>query len=529
VRTLAALVCDAAALHPDRPAFETESEAVTYREMLERAGRIAAALGPGSENVPTLGAVFATRGAAAYVGIVGTLLSGAGYVPLNPRFPDERCATMLAQSTATSLVLEAALASRLPELLRLVTVPLVIVVPDLLDASELRAAHPSHRFVTGPELMGLEPRVDPPRIEPDAVAYVMFTSGSTGQPKGVAVTHANVFHHLSVMWARYGVGPDDRFSQTFDLTFDLSVFDLFMAWGRGASVHTLGPKQLLAPAKRVASQKLTVWFSVPSVGMLMRGLGQLKPASLPSLRLSLFCGERLPADVAEAWAIAAPNSIVENLYGPTEVTIACTHYRWDRALSAAACVDGVVPIGKAYPGMRHALVDERLALVPDGERGELCIWGPQVTPGYFRDAEKTREKFVVMPWDRRPDARWYRTGDLAFVNTDGDLIHCGRNDDQVKIRGYRIELAEVEHALRKISGTDFVAVVPAGAGTHGATKLVAFIAGGAVGDAELLAAARQKLPDYMLPAEIVRLEGLPLNTNGKVDKKALRALLEPSS
>jgi amino acid adenylation domain-containing protein len=524
--SLGRLVLDAARAHADRVAFDAGHGAVRYAELVLQAGRIARALAQVTPGSPALGAVFASRGELAYTGILGTLFAGAGYVPLNPKFPDQRSGWMLAQSGAATLVTEVALLDRARELLQASSATRVVVVPDLDDASELRRQWPGLRIVDRAELAKLEPRFDAVDVPAEDIAYVMFTSGSTGTPKGVMVTHRNVTHHLAAVWERYGIGPDDRLSQTFDLTFDLSVFDLFVSWGRGASFHTFGPKELLSPGKRITSRELTIWFSVPSVGMVMRGLRQLKPDSLPSLRVSLFCGERLPEEVARSWAEAAPRSIVENLYGPTEVTIACTLYRWDGAKSPAACVGGVVPIGTPYPGMMAVVVDEALARVANGERGELCMRGPQVTAGYLKDEQKTRERYVAMPWDDEPGNRWYRTGDFAFVDERGDLVHMGRNDDQVKIRGYRVELPEIEHVLRASAGSDFVAVVPESPGPHGSLRLVAFVAGSVVDAEVLLAAAREKLPDYMVPAEVIALERLPLNSNGKIDKKALAALWE---
>jgi amino acid adenylation domain-containing protein len=524
--SLGDLVLKAALANAERTAFDVAGTAVSYAELLDRAGRIARAVAGAPRALPPLGAIFAQRGAVAYTGIFGTLLAGAGYVPLNPKFPDERTAWMLAESGATSLVTEAALLERCRDFLRDRTAPLSLIVPDLDDTASLARELPAHRVLGQRELSALEPVREAVAVERHDIAYLMFTSGTTGRPKGVMVTHENVLHHLTTMWERYAIGPDDRLSQTFDLTFDLSVFDLFMAWGRGASFHTFTPANLLAPAKRIGKQGLTVWFSVPSVGMLMRGLHQLKAGALPSLRVSLFCGERLPQEVAAAWAEAAPRSIVENLYGPTEVTIACTLYRWDSAVSPGACVGGVVPIGTPYPGMKASLVNERLERVAPGEHGELCMCGPQVSAGYFKDEAKTRDKFVSMPWDDGPTNRWYRTGDLAYLDARGDLIHAGRNDEQVKIRGYRIEVAEIEHVLRQSAASDFVAVVPLPLGAPGAPGLVAFVAGSTQSDEALLTAARHKLPDYMVPSEIARLPALPLNANGKVDRKALRELLE---
>ena len=228
-----------------------------------------------------------------------------------------------------------------------------------------------------------------PALTPDDVAYILFTSGSTGEPKGVPVTHGNVPHFLDVVGRRYGIGENDRFSQTFDQTFDLSVFDLFLAWTHGACVYGMTPVDLLAPTGFINRHQLTVWFSVPSVVAQLRRRDVLRPASMPSLRWSLFCGEPLPRGSAEAWQAAAPYSVVENLYGPTELTIACFAYRWDPERSPAACVNEMVPIGRPLEGLACALVGSAGEEVGSGEPGELWVTGPQTTPGYLDDAART--------------------------------------------------------------------------------------------------------------------------------------------
>ena len=194
------------------------------------------------------------------------------------------------------------------------------------------------------------------------------------------------------MTRRYEITEHDRFSQTFDMTFDLSVFDLFVAWSRGACVCVMPSESFLKPAGWIAESELTVWFSVPSLALHMKRFGMLKPDRFPTLRWSLFCGEALPVEAAEAWAAAAPASVVENLYGPTELTIACTLYRWSAKTSPPECSAGLVPIGHPYPGMEALVVDESMQEVVPGGEGELLVAGPQVTPGYWSDPRGQRRR-----------------------------------------------------------------------------------------------------------------------------------------
>jgi len=522
--SLASIVWDAGARFSQHAAVHVDDRTIGYAELLDSAARIGAVLRQADSPLPRLGAVFAARSATAYAGVLATLVSGAGYVPLNPKFPITRTAHMLAVSDASTVVVGEDCLDQLDDVIECVERSLLVVVPTRADVSALRVAHPRHRFAGQREIAATEPLGEPSPVDPASIAYLLFTSGSTGSPKGVMVSHANVLAVLDSVWRRYDITQDDRFSQSFDLTFDLSVFDLFASWGRGASLHCIPDRSLMAPDEFIRERQLSIWFSVPSVGMMLHKLRRLAPDAFPTLRWSLFCGERLPMDVADAWQRAAPRSKLENLYGPTEATIACTLYRWSPA-STSACVGGTVPIGIPFPGMTTAVVDDELREVPDGKHGELCVKGPQVSHGYWRDPAKSAERFVAMPWFSGPDNRWYRTGDIAYVDGEGNLIHCGRNDDQIKLHGFRIELPEIEHIVRTAAGTSFAVVLPFPENQYGPTGLTAVVAGTAASEDQLVAAARAALPEYMVPSTFVFVTELPLNANGKIDRNAVLAAL----
>ena len=215
-----------------------------------------------------------------------------------------------------------------------------------------------------------------PRVDNNAPAYLLFTSGSTGTPKGVLVNQGNVTSYLDYVGPRYAINADDRCSQNFDLTFDLSVHDLFVCWDAGATLCPY-PEQYLAPVSIINEKDLTVWFSVPSVVKFASKLGLLEPGAFPSLRLSLFCGEALSARLATLWEQAAPHSIVENIYGPTEATIAISHYRWDPVRSPRECPRGIVPIGWIFEGQQCCIVDDALSPLPAGEPGNSVSPAPK--------------------------------------------------------------------------------------------------------------------------------------------------------
>ncbi len=511
---------------PEAIALTVGGEPFTYRALFERAARIAATLATHDvrgEGDPQLTAVFGHRHVTAFAGVLGALLRGDGYVPLNPIFPADRSRAMLERSLVRAVVVDAAAAAQLAEVLRGVERRLLLVVPDLEDTTALRAELPSHTVLGAGDLEPASAWRETP-VDPGAIAYLLFTSGSTGVPKGVMVAHRNVNAFLDSMMERYAPTADDRFSHTFDFTFDLSVFDLFLAWEAGACVCCPTQQQKAFPGKYVTGSEITVWFSVPSTAVLMNKLRMLKPGAYPRLRLALFCGEALPVEITQAFADAAPNAITENLYGPTELTIACTLYRWDRERSPAECELGVVPIGEPYPGMDVLVVDESLREVAPGETGELLMSGSQLTLGYYRDPERTAAAFVVPPGR---DRTYYRTGDRVRRPVGGaPLVYLGRVDNQIKIQGYRVELGEIEAVLREVAEVDVAIAVGWPRSASGADGVVGFV-GRDEGDADAIKqAAADRLPPYMQPREIRFVKEFPLNANGKVDRKQLLASLE---
>jgi amino acid adenylation domain-containing protein len=509
--------------HPGRPALEVGGEALTYAELRREATALASALGPPHAATP-LTAVFAYRSRTAFAGVLASLLRGHGYVPLNRTFPPDRTRLMLERSECGTVIVDDESAKQLPAVLKGVRRRLRIVLDGESKVGPLRKAFPEHDFVTRSEL-DHEADWDPPNPEADALVYLLFTSGSTGTPKAVGVTNRNVISFLDFIVPLYGLTPDDRVSQTFDMTFDLSVFDMFVAWERGACVCCPTTAELLRPDRFIRDSGLTVWFSVPSAAIVMRRLGMLKPGRFPGLRLSLFCGEPLPVDIATSWAAAAPHSVVENLYGPTELTIACTRYRWTAESQREAHL-GLVPIGTPFPGMEPLIVDDDLRPVASEEAGELLMAGPQMTPGYWRDPGRTSAAFVVPP---SKDQHYYRTGDRVRRSSDGPLLYLGRVDHQIKVRGHRVELGEVEAIVRDASGLQGVVAVGWPRTESGAAGIEVFVEGNGLETESLRASVSRRLPDYMVPRRIHALDRLPLNSNGKYDRSSLVQLLDTKS
>ena len=393
---------------PDRPALEVAGETLTYAALREQAFAIASAL---ERSRPADGssitAVYAYRTPAAFAGILGALLSGHGYVALNRRFPPERTRLMLEKADARAIVVDRESAEQLDEVLDGFDHRLLLVCPEHDDVAPLRERWPNHT-VLGRSDLHFDPSAQAARPDPAAVAYLIFTSGSTGTPKAVMVPHTHIRRYLELMAERWEITEHDRLSETFDMTFDLSVSDIFLGWERGACICCPTAEEVVKPAKFIREAGITVWYAVPSVGLLMKRFGMLKPGSYPDVRLVLFCGEPLPIELAAAWAEAAPKAIVENVYGPTEVTITCAVHRFDAERTPSEAEFGVVPIGDMYPGMQAVILDEQAREVAPGQEGELYLVGPQVTPGYWRDPERTAAAFFVPPG--RTGVH-YKTGD----------------------------------------------------------------------------------------------------------------------
>ncbi|MFE9252445.1 amino acid adenylation domain-containing protein [Streptomyces sp. NPDC007088] len=495
--------------HPNRPALTADARTLSYADLHAHATALAEQLytaGPPPHRI----ALLAARTPETYAAYLAVQRLGAAVVPLNPAAPPDRNETIVRQAGATLVLADAAV--------------------DHSPAGAGAALVPVS--LTDPALAHNDAQIPGPGPEDDA--YILFTSGSTGRPKGVVIRHANTDAYLDHAVARSGARADSRLSQTFDLTFDPSVFDLFVAWSTGAALVVPTREELMDPAGFVTQQKLTHWFSVPSVVSLASRLRRLPPRSMPSLQYAAFAGEPLTVRQAEAWHAAAPQACLENLYGPTELTVTCTGYRlpsdpahWPRT------ANGTVPIGNAHPGATTQVVD---AQMHPANEGELLVRGAQRFPGYleptdnrgrFAAGEPDRPDAAFEPYDGGPltDAYWYRTGDRVVTEDDG-LVHLGRLDGQIKINGYRVELGEIEEGLRSQPGVqDAVAI----ARTDRPTPVIeAVYTGNAPSPALLLDAVKQRLPSYMVPRTLLHLPELPLNLNGKIDRAAVYAALGPA-
>jgi D-alanine--poly(phosphoribitol) ligase subunit 1 len=485
--------------NPERLALLVDANSYSYGELAGVSQQVARLLGR-----PARVGVLASRTLEAYAGVLGTLWAGAAYVPINPNIPDERLIQILRITSLDAVVADAAGLERLKGRVAEFTPPLVLGAADFRDGE-------------------FNPEAQTTVVSDDDLAYIIFTSGTTGVPKGVMIETGSVVQLIEVMQRRFGFRADDRVSQASELTFDVSVFDMLMTWSAGAALYVVPAAQLMAPGKFIKDNQLTIWFSVPSIALFMQRIRMLTPGAFPWLRFSLFAGEALPLASAQAWQAAAPNSSVENLYGPTEATVICIGQRLTEPPNITAN-RGVLAIGDPFEGVGADVLDSSLSPVAGTEPGELVVSGRQLAKGYFNDPEMTAARFPVLR-----GKRWYRTGDLACRDRSGKFHHLGRIDNQVKVLGNRVELEEVEAHLRAITNTDLIVAIAWPIVDGSASGIVAFLAGSHVTMQAARAALRQRIPSYMVPRQLLEIDSMPLGPTGKFDRKALLLRLQQAS
>jgi amino acid adenylation domain-containing protein len=521
-RHLSQLLEDAAARRPDHPAVEDErGVSVTYAELLRRADRVATRLSRWGTGRGDRVGLWLPKGREAVTAIHGILRAGAAYVPADPTGPPARAAAILAAAGAKAVVVSAGLAPALRDAWPTGgPLPRLILVDDPASGAD-GSIGPADAAWSEVMADDAPSPLAPPRAEED-LAYILFTSGSTGQPKGVMLSHANALTFLD--WSREALGPwddDDRFSSHAPLHFDLSVFDLFAACRNAATLVLIGEALGKDPGRLgdfLADRGISVWYSAPSVLALMAERGGLDRPGFPAPRLVLFAGEVFPIRSLRRLRSAWPRARMWNLYGPTETNV-CTAYPIPEEIPTDR--DAPFPIGRACPPLRARVVDHEGRDVPAGSLGELVIAGPGVIPGYFGRPDLSDQAFLI----DRDGVRWYRTGDLVRDDGTGCFDFHGRRDRMIKRRGYRVELGEIEATFYRHRGVDRVGVVARPG--EGGVAIEAFVALKPGQKRSIIAMKRHcsiYLPHYMVPDTITFVEGLPATSTDKVDYQRLAAL-----
>lgn len=510
---------------PDAAAIVSEATRLTYAELDVLSDRLARLLREAGCRRGDRIAVLTPKSPMALAALLGIYKADAVYVPLDPASPASRLKKVLDACESRWLLAAGPVTPVIDELLGDEGLARSMSL-GWLESKPAGELNISVRF-TLEDILRYPAAPVPCLNESHDPAHILFTSGSTGTPKGVVITHANVMHFVEWAARYFDIQPADRVSAHPPLHFDLSFFDIFGTFAAGAQLHLIPPELNLLPHKLAAlirTSELTQWFSVPSVLNYMAKLDAVKMNDFPALKRVLWCGEVLPTPALIYWMKRLPHATFTNLYGPTEATIASSYY------TVPHCPDdshAAIPIGTACDGEELLVLDEALRPVPRGETGELFIAGVGLSPGYWRDSERTNAAFLRSP--ERPSERVYRTGDLARVGDDGQVYFAGRTDSQIKSRGYRIELGEIEAALNTVPGVQEGAVVALSTdGFEGTQICCAYVpaAGTGVTPVVLRRELSRLLPSYMLPARWLAFQQFPKNANGKIDRPRLKAAFE---
>jgi len=504
--------------HPEKPALVDDQRSLSYGELHRDADRIAHCLRESGVRRQDRVVICMKRSAQVVLAIMGILKADAIYVPVDAKAPVERLLKVAKDCRPSAMICDEAtlpvmdrIKSQMPSVRRLILFGAAGGSGSDLPCVRWEQAAP-----------GAVPPPDYNNIDADA-AYILYTSGSTGSPKGVTISHLNVINYIEWAVEYFQIREADRILGTAPFHFDMSTFDIYTALKAGATLCIAPERLLLFPGKLldlIEKEKVTVWKGVSSLLMYLSSTGSLREGRIPTLEKILFGGEVLATKHLMNWMQHFPSKRFYNVYGPTESTGISACYPVERVPVAAS---EPIPIGKACSNTEIFILTDEGRLAQTGEAGELCIRGSGLSLGYWDDEEKTARAFVRNPLGCTQHDRIYRTGDLARVREDGVLEYLGRKDFQIKYMGYRIELFEIEQAILSQDNIHQAAVVLCDTNQSEVPELVAFIAGPALMDLDsIMEELGRAVPSYMLPKRIIPMSEIPLTDRGKTDRVALR-------
>lgn len=489
------------AQYADRNAFYIDNTHYTYRQFAERVASIRYGIQT-TASEEQIWALAIHDDIDTYASIFALWMEGKAYVPLHPNQPLERNLNIIAQVDLHN-VLDSQHKSPF----------------DKEDAEyALHYTNDVHYAVSDLNAPILTQWAE---ASEDDLAYILFTSGSTGVPKGVQLTRRNIAAFMDSFWKTgIDITPNDRCMQVFDLTFDVSVQSYLVALTRGACVYTVpyGQVKYLYAASLIQEQGITFGAMAPSMLTYLRPYFEEFDAS--SMKACILTAEACPVDLMEAWYGCAKNTEIYDFYGPTEATIYCTYYKLTRG-GENLSLNGIISIGKPLANVQAIIIREDGSLVEGQEKGELCVAGDQVTPGYWKNEEKNSSSFFV-----RDGVRYYHTGDLCYWHESGNIMYSGRIDQQAKIQGFRVELGEIEHHARTFYRNERRVIAIAFQNAQNLTEIGLFIEAHEEDSAELIAYLRTKMPSYMIPTRYIYEPVFLLNKSEKIDRNALRKRLK---
>ncbi|MGZ4034202.1 MAG: amino acid adenylation domain-containing protein [Bacteroidia bacterium] len=489
---------------PDNPALIINDKIYSYRELFLIASEISSTL---KQDEKLIG-VYTDYSVYTYASIIAVLLKGAGFVPINKKFPKDKLINIIKSSGIKTILCNSGSVSGLEEMKE--ECNFEISINDQSSSDKNIQAESGKQPVNSKE---------------SDIAYILFTSGSTGIPKGIGITHKNFRSFIKAMTrsGNYEFNSSDVFLQIFELSFDVSIACIFIAWEAGASLVPVSTEGIvfIEALEIMKKYNVSVASMAPSAVAYMKQLRLLEEFNFPNLKYTFLTGEALPYNLAIAWKEVAPGSIIENAYGPTEVTVWSSMYRLNEQ-TPDEIINGLVPIGKVLDGLTYKVCDEKLNGVKAGEFGELLLYGDQVAAGYWNDPVKTATNFVKINSGKYP-GNWYRTGDIVVENSYGNLMYINRMDNQVQINGFRVELGEIEFRIKEYTKKDS-AVVLAYQNANNTITLIGFVENMTNELNSLKSHLSSTLPHYMVPKKFYNIDAMPLNNSGKIDRKKLMEL-----
>ena len=489
---------ESAKKYPDKVAFDDDKSTVSFGGLMARARALGSVLA-GKELARRPAAVFLPKGCDCITAFMGVVYAGGFYCPIDTAMPSERI-SMIFDTLKPSVIITS---QKYSGKISTISENAEIVILEEAQHAEIDSAALS--------------AIRRGMVDADPL-YVLFTSGSTGVPKGVLISHRGVIDYIEWVVSKFNIDNGHIFANQAPFYFDNSILDIYCTLKCGASTVILPQKKMMFPKDLIEylnEKNVNIIFWVPSLLCNvadMRALDVVRPKYLSKV---LFCGEVMPNKQLNIWRKALPDALYANLYGPTEITDVCTYYIVDREFSD----DEPLPIGVPCENTRVLVLDDNGREVASGESGELCIAGTCLALGYYNDFERTSKVFTQNPLNSSYEEKIYHTGDIVKYNSCGELMYLSRKDFQIKHMGHRIELGEIETAMGSIPEVDSCACVY----DDDRKQICVFFTGNMTDKPAIIAALKKRLQAYMIPARYFRLKALPHNLNGKVDRRELSA------